>query len=178
MVAFVLSANGLILAKSVTRKAVVGAEMKPFGSGKSAFRFLIPRQRVLDNPDTARLVKRDGYMTLWIGDDRRLVMYPCSNNTLMNFVAIHPSILSSAKEEGWSGNASKSALLSVYSDFGPVVQSLLEMANESNLKVWTLLDMQRIPTWVNRRVALLGDAAHPFLPREFSLVAFQGDFRV
>lgn len=164
---WVLFDNMLPLLQSITRKPVVGADIKPFGSGKSAFRFLIPRQRILENPDTARLVERDGYMTLWIGDDRRLVMYPCSNNTLMNFVAIHPSALSSTKEDDWSREASKSTLLSVYSDFGPIVRALLEIADESSLKVWTLLDMERIPRWVNGRVALLGDAAHPFLPRKF-----------
>lgn len=164
---WVLFDNTLPLLQSVTRKSVVGAGIKPFGSGKSAFRFLIPRQRILEDPVTARLAERDGYMTLWIGDDRRLVMYPCSNNALMNFVAIHPSILSSAKEDDWSREASKSTLLGVYSDFGPTVRSLLEMADEGNLKVWTLLDMERIPRWVNGRVALLGDAAHPFLPRKF-----------
>lgn len=43
------------------------------------------------NPDTEHFLRRDGFMTLWYGDDRRLVMYPCENNTIMNFVAIHPS---------------------------------------------------------------------------------------
>ena len=39
-------------------------------------------------------------MTLWYGDDRRLVMYPCNDNTMMNFVAIHPSELSASKGDG------------------------------------------------------------------------------
>ena len=39
-------------------------------------------------------------MTMWMGDDRRLVMYPCSDNTMMNFVGIHPSDLSASKGEG------------------------------------------------------------------------------
>lgn len=86
--------------QSVTRKAIVGDELKPFGSGKSAFRFMVPRQKILDNPTTHNLVNREGYMTLWIGNDRRLVMYPCSNNSLLNFVAIHPSNLSASKGEG------------------------------------------------------------------------------
>lgn len=80
--------------KSITRQEVVGDSIRPFASGKSAFRFLIPRQRIADNPATSTLAGRDGYMTLWIGDDKRLVMYPCSNNTIMNFAAIHPSSLS------------------------------------------------------------------------------------
>lgn len=49
-----------------------------------------------------------------------------------------------------------------------MVRGLLDMAEVGSLKVWSLLDMGRIPTWFNKRVVLLGDAAHPFLPRKFS----------
>lgn len=76
--------------------------MKPFGSGKSAFRFMVSVSQIRENPVTEALVTRDGYMTMFLGDDRRLVMYPCSNNTTMNFVAIHPSELSASKGEGQS----------------------------------------------------------------------------
>lgn len=85
--------------QSVTRKVVAGEDIKAFSSGKAAFRFLVPRQKVLDNPAAAHLVA-EGYLTLWYGDDRRLVMYPCNDNTMMNFVAIHPSGLSASKGEG------------------------------------------------------------------------------
>jgi hypothetical protein len=44
---------------------------------------------------------------------------------------------------------------------------MLAMVDETTLKAWTLLDMNRIPRWVNGRLALLGDAAHPFLPRKY-----------
>lgn len=72
----------------------------PFGCGKSAFRFLIPFQKIRENPVTEKLAQREGYMTMWMDDDRRLVMYPCSDNTMMNFVGIHPSELSASKGEG------------------------------------------------------------------------------
>lgn len=41
------------------------------------------------------------------------------------------------------------------------------MVDTASLKVWTLLDMDRIPRWFKGKVVLLGDAAHPFLPREY-----------
>jgi acetoacetate decarboxylase len=40
------------------------------------------------------------------------------------------------------------------------------MADVSALKVWTLLDMDRISAWHKGRLVLLGDAAHPFLPHQ------------
>jgi 2-polyprenyl-6-methoxyphenol hydroxylase-like FAD-dependent oxidoreductase len=165
---------------------VAGETLKPFASGKSAFRFMIPCNEILSDPEAATLFK-EGYLCLWMADDRRLVMYPCSNNTIMNFVGIHPSTLSETKREegklflvhpsriftkleasGWDNGASKEVLLKVYEEFGPKVQALLKLADASSLKIWTLLDMDRIPRWFKGKLALLGDAAHPFLPREFS----------
>lgn len=163
---------------------MAGTDIKPFSSGKSAFRFLVSYGKIRSNTQTERFVKREGCMSLWIGDDRRLVMYPCENNTIMNFVGIHPSELSLSTNHdgrlipialevfpakcyiGWNSGGSKQVLLDVYRDFGPTVASLLGLVDEKDLKVWTLLDMAQLPTWVNGKAALLGDAAHPFLPRE------------
>lgn len=61
-------------------------------------------------------------------------------------------------------------MLDVYSGFEPALVSLIGKADPESLKVWALLDMDIIPTWVNDRLALLGDAAHPFTPRESVLV--------
>lgn len=167
----VLGADGVF---SVTRKCIVGDKIRPFGSGSSAFRFFIPRETVLNNPSTAHLAarpQRDGVMTLWYGRDRRLVMYPCVNNTMLNFAAIHPSATSapatkSESKSTWSEEGSKSTLLEVFKDFGPVVQDLLGLVDSSGLKLWTLLDMEQLPIWVTGKLALLGDAAHPFLPHQ------------
>ncbi|KAH7252821.1 hypothetical protein BKA59DRAFT_436996 [Fusarium tricinctum] len=157
----ILGADGV---GSVVRKAVVGNHIKPFNAGKGAFRFLIPKQQLFDHPATRQLVSKPGYMTFWYANDRRLVMYPCDDNTTMNFIAMHPYGLSASEAYGFSHRGSKETLLRVYKDFCAVVQTLLNMVDEESLKLWTLLDMDRIPYWVKGGVALLGDAAHPFLP--------------
>jgi 2-polyprenyl-6-methoxyphenol hydroxylase-like FAD-dependent oxidoreductase len=143
---------------------------------------MIPIAQIRENPATTQLAGREGYMTMWMGDDRRLIMYPCSNNTIMNFVGIHPSELSASKGEGmstmesdcppqltvpgWNRGVSKEVLLDVYSSFEATVKALLEMVDIEALKVWTLLDMDKIPRWYTGKLALLGDAAHPFLPHQ------------
>ncbi|RSL46606.1 hypothetical protein CEP53_010276 [Fusarium sp. AF-6] len=161
----VLGADGV---SSITRQIVVGPNVKPYGSGKSAFRFMIPCETIGKNPITKEFLDHQGYLTMWMGDDRRLIMYPCSNNTVMNFVGIHPSEISAAaaKGDGWGQGGSKELLLDVYKGFEQRVRSLLELVDSSELKVWTLLDMERIPTWYKGRLVLLGDAAHPFLPHQ------------
>jgi 2-polyprenyl-6-methoxyphenol hydroxylase-like FAD-dependent oxidoreductase len=84
--------------QSKTRLNVPGGDIKPFGSGKSAFRFLIPRKTLLEDPETKSFVENKGILIMFIGEDRRFVMYPCSNNELLNFVVIHPSSESEASD--------------------------------------------------------------------------------
>lgn len=53
-------------------------------------------------------------------------------------------------------------MLEQFKDFHPDVLALLQKAD--GVKFWPLFDMQTLGTWVNGKAALLGDAAHPFLP--------------
>lgn len=150
---------------SVTRAKVPGGDVKPFGSGKSAFRFLMERKVAQEDPRTSKFVQRTGELAIWYGADRRIVMYPTSNNQLLNFVNIHPESESGASGD-WNTQGKIEKMLEVYKDFDPAILALLAKADPESLKVWKLLDMPILPTWVNERLALLGDAAHPFLPHQ------------
>ncbi|QDS74293.1 hypothetical protein FKW77_003743 [Venturia effusa] len=158
----VIGADGV---HSKTRACVPGGDVKPFSSGKSAFRFLIPRKTLLDDPETKDFVENKGILTMFIGEDRRFVMYPCSNNELLNFVAMHPSNESDASDE-WNAGGSKESMSKIYKDFGPKIAALISHIDAKGLKLWSLLDMKVLPHWVNGKLALMGDAAHPFLPHQ------------
>ncbi|KAG7291214.1 hypothetical protein NEMBOFW57_001226 [Staphylotrichum longicolle] len=150
---------------SKTRSKIPGGDITAISSGKSAFRFLVPRQVALDDPLTAQYAKRDGQLIIWYGQDRRVIMYPCDANRQLNFVCIHPREESGVDQtSGWNTEANKLKLLEVYKNFDPSLIALLNKAEAKSLKAWELLDMAVLPTWVNDRLALLGDAAHPFLP--------------
>ncbi|KAK5085141.1 hypothetical protein LTR05_004420 [Lithohypha guttulata] len=160
----VVGADGV---HSITRQIVVPGHPKPFSSGKSAFRFLIPRQLILDDPQTRPYVQNDGNLVMVMGSDRRLVMYPTSDNTLLNFVCIHPESETSSTSTGdWNNEANKDTLLTVFRDFHDDFLAILRKADEKSLKVWRLMDMEILPSWIRGRLALLGDAAHPFLPHQ------------
>lgn len=107
-----------------------------------------------------------------MGRDRRVVVYPTSDNTLLNFVCIHPTSESQidAQEPGssdWQNQGNIGKMLEVYKEFEPAVIKLLSMADEETLKVWELLDMEQLPSWTEGKLVLIGDAAHPFTPREY-----------
>ena len=126
---------------------------------------MIERQVVAEDPETKHFVENPCELIIWYGADRRIVMYPTSNNRLLNFVCIHPESESEGGDD-WTTDANKNALLKVYKDFDPACISLIGKADPSSLKTWKLLDMDVLPTWTNDRLALLGDAAHPFLPHQ------------
>ncbi|KAJ0414605.1 hypothetical protein BJY00DRAFT_318689 [Aspergillus carlsbadensis] len=159
----VLGADGVhSLAKS---KLSGGENIKTFSSGKNAFRFLIARQDALDDPETKDLAQELGTWYMFDSPELRVVVYPCANNELLNFVCIHPDSMSKIHDGSeWDQGASKESLLEVYKDFSPQVQKLLSKADPTTLKVWPLLDTDDLPTWTEDRLAVLGDAAHPFLP--------------
>ncbi|RYN88806.1 hypothetical protein AA0120_g7163 [Alternaria tenuissima] len=165
----VVGADGV---HSKTRPRIPGAEnIKTFGSGKSAFRFLIPRQRAMDEEMTRKFAENEGHLIMIFARDRRVVVYPTSDNTLLNFVCIHPTSESQidSQEPGssdWQNQGNLNKMLEVYKDFEPAVLKLLSMADEETLKVWELLDMEQLPTWTDEKLVLIGDAAHPFTPHQ------------
>ncbi|OHW92982.1 FAD binding domain-containing protein [Colletotrichum incanum] len=160
----ILGADGIY---SKVRKFVTGTDYKLFRSGKAAFRFLIPRAAALEDPVTAPLINRENSLGIWFGTDRRIVIYPCNNNQLLNFVCIHPDTESHATAtDEWNKKGSIEQLLKVYQEFDPALLQLIKKVHPDEVNVWQLLDMEAMPTWVNGKLALLGDAAHPFTPHQ------------
>lgn len=135
-------------------------------SGGSAFRFLVDMSKVKADPVTAALVPRPGELQLWEGTHRRLVIYPCRNNTELNFVCLHPDVESPDSSEGWNNSTSVEHLLKVFDEFFPPMKALLGKADPKTLKLWRLYDHPALGTWVNGKITLVGDAAHPFLPHQ------------
>ncbi|TGO91235.1 hypothetical protein BPOR_0034g00020 [Botrytis porri] len=172
----IIGADGV---HSLTRSFVQPPECKvsPFACGKSAYRFLLSRSSVLSNPKTAKFMQKDGELIMWFGTDRRVIAYPTSSNSLLNFVCLHPDALSENTDngEGWGKEGDRENLLKIYDGWDKDMLELLKMAPLSDssdtsttgtLKVWRLLDMYPLPTFTKENLVLLGDAAHPNLPHQ------------
>jgi len=65
-------------------------------------------------------------------------------------------------EESWSARGDREEVLRLFAGWHPQVRALI--AETEQVFKWALFDRPPLDTWTRRRVALLGDAAHPMLP--------------
>jgi len=69
---------GTDIQQSIVSQYVVGEPAPAHETGQSAFRFLVPTARLLEDPETRWLVEdKPATMNIFKNDDRRLVAYPC-----------------------------------------------------------------------------------------------------
>ncbi|KEF59116.1 uncharacterized protein A1O9_03960 [Exophiala aquamarina CBS 119918] len=161
----IIGADGV---HSTLVKWVVQDEVSAYDTGHSAFRFLVPVQSLLEDPETRWLVvDKPSTMNIFKIDDRRLVAYPCRNGELMNFVCIHPDGNSKESKEEWNVSADSDRLAKAYSMFHSSLRALCRHSEDlEDLKLWKLLYRPPIKTWTRGKCTLIGDAAHPMLPHQ------------
>jgi salicylate hydroxylase len=95
---------------------------------------------------------------LWGGEKTHLVHYPMRRGELFNLVAVFHS---SKYDEGWNTFGDTAELQERFAQATPQVRALLEKIE--TWKMWVLCDREPVKNWTDRRVTLLGDAAHPML---------------
>ena len=135
---------------SQIREAIVG-DGKPRVSGHVAYR------AVLDRADVPPHLWSDD-VVLWGGEKTHLVHYPLRRGELFNLVAVFHS---SKYDEGWNAFGDTDELNARFAEACPPVRELL--GKIETWKMWVLCDREPVKNWTDRRVTLLGDAAHPML---------------
>jgi 3-hydroxybenzoate 6-monooxygenase len=135
---------------SRVREAVVG-DGKPRVSGHIAYRAVLKRAEV-----PAHLWSDD--VLLWGGEKTHLVHYPLRRGELFNLVAVFHS---NKYDEGWNTFGDTAELNERFAQAVPQVKELL--GKIQTWKMWVLCDREPVKNWTDRRVTLLGDAAHPML---------------
>ncbi|EAW12315.1 putative salicylate hydroxylase [Aspergillus clavatus NRRL 1] len=158
----VIAADGV---HTTAIREVIGHAPPAVSTGAAAFRFLIPTEELRRDPEIAPLLE-DGLMRVMVVEGvRRFIWYPCANNTLENFVGIHPDESTNGHEkEDWDRAADVDDVLAQYHDFHPSILAIIRKA--TSIKRWPLLYRDPIPTWSRGRLLLIGDAAHPMLPHQ------------
>ena len=148
-----LTASALIGADGMwsrIRQAVVG-DGKPRVSGHIAYRAVLKREDVPEHLWSDDVV-------LWGGEKTHLVHYPLRRGELFNLVAVFHS---TKYDEGWNSFGDAAELTERFTNACAAVKQLLGQIN--TWKMWVLCDREPVKNWSDRRVTLLGDAAHPML---------------
>ncbi|WP_030566710.1 3-hydroxybenzoate 6-monooxygenase [Streptomyces aureocirculatus] len=143
----VLGADGL---RSAVRTHLVG-DGEPRVSGHTIYRSVIPMERV-----PAEL--RANAVSLWAGPKWHFVHYPISGGRQLNLAATRDD---GATEAVTGVPTARGHVLAQFPGLSPQAQRLLGLGDD--WRRWVLCDRDPVDNWVDGRVALLGDAAHPML---------------
>ncbi len=135
---------------SNVRKQVVG-DGAPRVSGHTTYRSVIPVEQM---PEDLRW----NAATLWAGPKCHLVHYPLSGWKLFNLVV---TCHNDAPEPVAGKPVSETEVMQGFRHIHERAQSIIRHGRD--WKLWVLCDRDPVERWIDGRVALLGDAAHPML---------------
>ncbi|KAJ3809160.1 FAD/NAD-P-binding domain-containing protein [Lentinula aff. lateritia] len=134
----------------------------PVWTGTIAYRGLIPVEHL---PPCHRSIADP---MMYCGKSKHVVSYSISRGKVVNVVAL----ASDPKREGephnedivWVTNCLQQELLECYSNWEPEVEQLLNQIE--NPTKWAIHHLRPLPFFVDRKIALLGDACHAMAPHE------------
>lgn len=154
----VIAADGV---KSVGRTQVLGWEDKPIHSGYAVWRAYSDAAMFRDDPLVSPLLGKDTTQ-LWIGPDLHGFVTTIRDGTEINAVLTHRD--TADVSEGWNFPAKRQDILDAVKGWDPVFVRVWEKID--NIIDWKLVYRPCLDKWVNDTglVAIMGDAAHPFLP--------------
>ncbi|SFO37015.1 salicylate hydroxylase [Actinomadura madurae] len=123
-------------------------------SGYAAYRGTLPMEKV------SHAIAPDD-VVLWVGPGVHLMQYPVRRGELYNQVAVFQSrrFLSGHTGAGeWGGPEELDAAFA--GACGPVLDAVSRIGRD---RFWAMFDRRPVDTWINGRLVLIGDAAHPML---------------
>jgi 2-polyprenyl-6-methoxyphenol hydroxylase-like FAD-dependent oxidoreductase len=135
---------------SNVRKQVAGDGL-PRVSGHTTYRSVIPTEQM---PEDLRW----NAATLWAGPKCHIVHYPLSGWKVFNLVVTYHN---DAPEPVAGKPVSEEEVMKGFAHVHERARNIIR--HGTNWRLWVLCDRDPTERWIDGRVALLGDAAHPML---------------
>jgi salicylate hydroxylase len=153
----IIGADGI---HSAVRKALFGETPARF-TNLTSWRAMVPIDRRPSEVGPGRSVKLDrtDYVG-WIGPSGHLITYPVRGGAYLNIFAGRVS--DTWADEAWAVPSSPQEMAAGYTGWDTAVMEMFG-AVETCYK-WGIHDRDPLSTWIDGRIALLGDAAHPMMP--------------
>lgn len=148
--------------RSKARTLVLGYDDKPKSSGYAVWRAWFSNKDMIADPRTAHFCTDGDTFNGWIGPDVHFLFSTIKNGSDCCWVLTHAD--DADIEESWSLPGKLEDVYKVLEGWDPMCKAIVEKT--PSLVDWKLVYRDPLPTWVSEhgRIALLGDAAHPFLP--------------
>lgn len=134
-------------------RATLAPPEEPLFSGTLGWRALIPAA-------SASVLDLDHRQHSWWGPNRSVVTYWVNRGSHLNFLGLVPS--SEVRAESWKKHGDIAELRASYEGACERVTTMVQMIDDAFIT--GVFDRPPLDKYVNGRIALLGDAAHPFWP--------------
>jgi 2-polyprenyl-6-methoxyphenol hydroxylase-like FAD-dependent oxidoreductase len=157
----VFAAEGV---KSRGRKIVLGFEDRPQASGYAVYRAWMMSDELAKMERTKHMVDGKDTHNGWIGEDKHFLAASIKNGKEFSWVLTHKD--DADIDESWSFPGNKDDVIANLKGWDPTVHDIVQATPPDALVDYKLVFRDPLPTFISpkARIALIGDAAHPFLP--------------
>lgn len=155
-------ANGV---RTTLQSTVIGYDNPLIVAPKSIYRCLVPMSDVLNDPATQPLVVNEApsLLTLKLDESAICASYPVRSNSILSISYVHPTKESERGIVDWNTPATHADIEESFPEHHSAVRALPSKAigKEHGITCYPVVTRREVPTFVNGRTLLLGDAAHP-----------------